>query len=176
METNYFLIIGGQQVGPLSLFQLRDAGITVDTPVWRIGLADWVKASTLPELSEVLTASTPDAGYGQPPVYDHNPYGESIFNNGLPVAHTNWLPWAIVGTVLGALCCLIGLIFGILGIINASKANRFYNEGNRMMGDSANSTARINTIISLVFGCLAIPMVIYVLSSSMEILSSVALP
>lgn len=76
------------------------------------------------------------------------------------------MPWAIVGTVLGFLCCMIGMIFGIIGIVNANKANRFYNEGNAMMGDQANTTARTMTIIALVFGALGIPASIYILSGS----------
>lgn len=210
METNYFLIINGQQVGPLALDRLREAGLKGDTPVWRIGLSDWVMAATLPELEEVLS-QPPNVAPGQYPQPDHfsrqgqynpqgqygpkeqygaqgqyypqgdyppqghynpgNPYGQygqpSDYNNGLPIAHTNWLPWAIVGTVLGVLCCFLGMIFGIIGIVNASKANRYYNEGNRMMGDAANSTARTNTIISLVLSGLGIPISIFVLSDAL---------
>lgn len=165
MEQKYFLIIDGRQTGPFGYYELRSAGLTPDTPVWRNGLDNWVKASTLPELVPLFSST----GYAEPgpaPQYPYQNYYNQPVPNGLPVAHTNWMPWAIVGTVLGFLCCMIGMIFGIIGIVNANKANRFYNEGNAMMGDQANTTARTMTIIALVFGALGIPASIYILSGS----------
>ncbi len=63
---------------------------------------------------------------------------------------TNWLPWAIVGTIVGFFTSCISAIFGIIGIVQANKANNFYAMGNYEAGDAANSTAKIMTIISLV--------------------------
>lgn len=199
MEHKYYLIIDGQQVGPLGFNELIAAGLTPDTPVWRAGLENWVKASSLPELTAFLQPAQPYQAYQQPTdAYQQpgqpyqqagqpyqqpyqqpfqQPYGSPTgFNqppyNGLPVSHTNWMPWAIVGTVLGFICCFIGMVFGILGIVYANKANRFYNDGNAMMGDQANSSARTNTIISLVLCGLGIPASLYILSGSMaEILA-----
>lgn len=170
MEQKYFLIIDGVQSGPLGYNELRSAGITPDTPVWRTGLDNWVKASTLPELTPLFQPYSEQPYYSQQP-YSQQPYGQRPMYtrtapNGLPIAHTNWMTWAIVGTILGFLCCMIGMIFGIIGIVNANKANRFYNEGNATLGDSANSTARTMTIISLVFGALGIPASIYILTTS----------
>lgn len=203
------MIIGGQQVGPIGLYDMRSAGLTPDTPVWREGLADWVKASTLIELNEVLGSpqyGVPPRAQECPPPQPPHPgdynmnrsnftggqYGnqyrqpgpsespvqpgrmQSYGNNGLPIAHTNWLPWAITGTVLGVLFCFIGMIFGIIAIVNANKANRFYNEGNGMLGDSVNSTARTNTIISLVLGGLGIPLSLILLGDAIATLTTLA--
>lgn len=207
METKYFMIIGGQQVGPIGLYEMRAAGLTPDTPVWREGLADWVKASTLVELNEVLGPvqyGVPPRSQQYPPQQPPRPGGynmsqgnytggqygnqfrqpapaespipsdrmQQFENNGLPIAHTNWLPWAITGTVLGVLFCFIGMIFGIIAIVNANKANKFYNEGNGMMGDSVNSTARTNSIISLVLGGLGIPISLLILGDALATLTT----
>lgn len=181
MEKTYYMIIGGQQTGPYERGELIYAGLTPDTPVWREGLENWVKASSLPELNDLFAAAgaapqgtfgaAPNPGYGQQPPYppygqtygQQPPYGQpgyprpdrfggdpTFMGNGLPIEHTDWLPWAIVATVLGLLTSCIGMIFGILGIVNANKANNFYNIGNRAMGDSANSSARTWTIVALV--------------------------
>lgn len=63
---------------------------------------------------------------------------------------TNWLPWAIVATVLG-LCSCIGLVLGIIAITRANSANKFYQFGDTVSGNAANSSARTLTIIALAF-------------------------
>ena len=73
-----------------------------------------------------------------------------------PIPHTNWLPWAIVGTVFGAMFSCIGMIFGIIGITKANAANRFYNEGYRSNGDMSNASARTMTIIAIVLGVIGL--------------------
>ena len=178
------------QQGPFSKEQLRMRGITPDSFVWRAGLGDWVKASQLPELSDLFfedsafgSYTQPDQsvhqnppytdgnGYGQQPPYNgqngygqnqgnygysnygYNGYGQQPYGNGqpdFPSNYVNWLPWAIAGTVLGFLFSCIGGIFGIIGIINANKANSYYAQGMRQVGDASNSTAKTMTITSLV--------------------------
>ena len=68
-----------------------------------------------------------------------------------PNIKTNWLPWAIGATVVGFLCSCIGAIFGIIGIVQANKANSLYSRGDEMEGDRANSNAKIMTIIGYIF-------------------------
>ena len=87
-------------------------------------------------------------GTGSPqnnPYTQQNPYDP--YRNQVP---TNWLPWAIVSTVLGFFCSCIGAIFGIIGIVEANKANNFYAAGNYREGDRVNSNAKTMTIIGLV--------------------------
>lgn len=155
----YFAMMGGNRVGPESPAKLVAMGLTLDTPVWRAGMVDWMPASSQPELRAVLMSRgrpgvTPNypAGtpYGNPQGAGGNyPYGSAPQGPGYGIPPTNWLPWAIVATVGGLLSC-IGLIFGIIGIVNANKANRFYAMGYSAEGDSANSTAKTMTIIGLV--------------------------
>ena len=79
------------------------------------------------------------------------------YQNGYrPNIRTNWLPWAIVATVLGFFTSCIGAIFGIIGIVQANKANTFYSQGFDREGDAANSNARIMTIIGLIFAAIGI--------------------
>lgn len=168
MEKQYFVILEGIQSGPFTIEALRAQQLTPETYVWREGLTDWVKAGTLPELSELFNQTPPP--YGQQPQYGqqsygapHTPYGSQGFNPGPmgePVPHTNWMPWAIVATVVGVLFNCIGFIFGIIGITNASKANRFYDIGDKARGDQANSTARTMTIIALALCALSIVLLV----------------
>lgn len=207
MEKYYYLIIDGQQVGPMPRTELLGNGLSPDTPVWREGLADWVKASTLPELNDLLFVqvaedinpgtqpphvepphpSQPNYNqqpygqpYGQQPYgqqpYGQQPYGQQPYGqqygqpnygygrqqapydpyNQQEIPHTNWLPWAIVATVIGCMTSCISLILGIIAIVKANKANNLYAYGDREGGDAANSSARTMTIISFVFDAIAI--------------------
>ena len=91
--------------------------------------------------------------YGQQPYYGQqqygNPYQQNMGGNVRP--HTNWLPWAIVSTVLNCIFSCIGIIFSIIGIVQANKANNLYQMGNNVEADAANSNAKVMTIISFVF-------------------------
>lgn len=151
----YFAIINGTQAGPMSKEQLAQAGITPDTPVWRPGLPDWVKANTLPELNDIFMEDSAFGGYAR--VEEHlaapkpEPYNPNSYRPE-PIPHTNWLPWAVVATIVGISFPCIGAIFGIIGIVKADKANSLYSNGLKAQGDVANSSARIMTIIALVLG------------------------
>ncbi len=179
MATTYYIVIDGKQQGPFTQEELRHCNLSTETYIWREGLTNWVKAGTLPELSGILAPlqgtdnvyvqdikiesnraddyrqppyGQPQAPYGQQYGQPQPPYGQPVnqpYENG-PIEHTNWLPWAIVATVLGFCTSCIGAILGIIGIVQANKANDFYFRGNRVAGDSANNTARTCTIIGLV--------------------------
>lgn len=173
---DYFVIINGVQAGPFPKNQLMTVGLQPDSFVWRQGLPDWVRAESLPELADIFMNDSAFGGYARPeepvnpyagqyPYGQHPPYGGqqppysqhpdpySVYGrNPQPIQHTNWLPWAIVGTIFGALFSCIGMIFGIIGITKANAANRFYNEGFEENGNMSNSSARTMTIIALVLG------------------------
>lgn len=100
----------------------------------------------------------------------YDPYHNQ--NRGYQRVHTNWLPWAIVATVLGFFTSCIGIIFGIIGIVQANKANNFYAQGFDQEGDSANSNARTMTIIGFVFAGIGIVASIFFGSIFSSILSS----
>ena len=77
-----YIIENGQQRGPFTLEQLRFMPITPDTEVWKEGMYNWVKASEVPELRDLLDAQgqTPygQSGqqYGQPYGGPQQPYGQ----------------------------------------------------------------------------------------------------
>ncbi len=56
---DYYYSTGGRQIGPISLDELLTKDIKRDTLVWKEGLADWVRASELPELANVLSKIPP---------------------------------------------------------------------------------------------------------------------
>lgn len=181
----YYIISNGSHLGPYSKEELSLQGLTPDSLVWRAGLPEWVKASTLPELSEIISESAfslhtetpekmkspyPDFSAGtqspQPQQPVQNPYGQSYppaspygmpqqppYNNyrqPFPTPHTNWMPWAIIVTILSGCTTCVGLILGIISIVYASKANAYYANGQQAEGDAANSTARTLTIVNIV--------------------------
>ena len=91
----------------------------------------------------------------QNPYYNHrNQYNNQ--NNYRPNIRTNWLAWAIVATVVGFFTSCIGAIFGIIGIVQANKANTLYAQGFDREADAANSNAKVMTIIGLVFAGIGI--------------------
>ena len=177
MATMYFIISEGQQAGPFPKEHLKARGVEKDTYVWREGLEGWVPASELPELQDIFEEtiiqavpqqpySQPQQPYGQPQQpygQPQQPYGQPQQPYGQPqppygqpqpygnpVPHTNWMPWAIVGTIVGALFSCIGMIFGIIGIVKANNANKAYAVGDETGGDMNNSSAKTMTIIALV--------------------------
>ena len=117
----------------------------------------------------------PQQPYGQQP-YNPNPgYGGYNPNPGYrPVdSHYNWMTWAIIATVVGCLTTCLGAIFGIIGIVQANKANNFYAQGLTAEGDSANSSAKTMTIIALVLGGVSILILLgyfFVVGSSLSYL------
>lgn len=91
--------------------------------------------------------------------HNHNRYYErqDRYQNGYrPAFRTNWLPWAIVATIVGFFASCIGAIFGIIGIVQANRANTLYAQGFDREADAANSNAKIMTIIGLVFAGIGI--------------------
>lgn len=102
--------------------------------------------------------------FSQNPQYHQNhtynnryDYRYDNYHNGYrPRMRTNWLPWAIVATIVGFFASCIGAIFGIIAIVQANKANTLYAQGFDREGDAANSNAKIMTIIGLIFAGIGI--------------------
>lgn len=160
----YYIIVNGSQMGPMPKEALRNYGVTAQTPVWRSGLQDWTTIGQLPELADLLDDGSAFGAYTMPeqpapPQQQYGPYnGYNPYNQQpqFQSNHRNWQPLAIVGTICGALFSCIGMIFGIIGWVNANKANNCYRVGQFEMGDSANKTAKNMTIISLVISAIGI--------------------
>jgi|GEM_PF-5634933 len=56
----YFVIRNNKKEGPFKLAQLSEKNINRKTLVWKEGLDDWVEASSLPELEELIKNEPPD--------------------------------------------------------------------------------------------------------------------
>lgn len=177
----YYIIVNGQQAGPMSIEEMRSRGVNAETIVWKAGMADWTKAANVPELMMELhpvqqnqyqqpmqpnpyqqqpmqqnpyqqeyPQTVQQNQYQQPGYGQQNPYQQRPFG-AYEAPHTNWLPWAIVGTVLG-LCSFIGLILGIIAITKANNANKLYAQGANTEAETANNSAKTFSIVSLCFG------------------------
>lgn len=168
MYKQYYIIKDGAQQGPFGVEQLKGLALTRETFVWTPGMQDWKKAGEMPELSFLFGIPQEEesafGGYAIPeepaPYRPQRPQYNTWNQNVAPIPHTNWLPWAIVATIAGALFSCIGMIFGIVGITKASKANRFYMEGFEDLGRNANTSAKTMTIIAFAFAIVGIILVV----------------
>lgn len=139
----YFLDQNGTQQGPVEKETLRQYCITPHTQVWREGMAQWMPASQLPELSDLFAQA-------QAAPLPQNPCTPSSYNNyqypgqaGKPASYM-WL--AILTTLL---CCLPA---GIVSIVYASKVDYAWAMGDSTRAKSSSSNALTWAIVSLVLG------------------------
>jgi GYF domain 2/Interferon-induced transmembrane protein len=151
----YFIIQNGQQVGPLTIDELKAANINGDTNVWFEGLGDWQKASTVSELSSLtgglLDIPSSFSGGNQqvpPPVQTPSPapnYGGNIYNSGttdhLQIRGVPPKTWLVESILVTLFCGLFGLIFGIAGIVNASKVESAFYAGDLIGAQRASEQA-----------------------------------
>ncbi len=155
-DARWYAMIDGQRIGPFDTHNMAAQGINDNTPVWRQGMTDWAPAHTCPELMNAINARRASE---PPKVPEFNPYRyaaggnyDSINNGtGYPTSYFNWMPWAVAATVAAFLFSCIGVVFGIIGIVQANKANEAYASSNYAVGDQANSTARTMTLVAMVF-------------------------
>jgi membrane protease subunit (stomatin/prohibitin family) len=59
VQPQWYLSRDGQNIGPFSVNQLLQNGLTPQTFVWRVGMTDWQVASTIAELAALLPPSPP---------------------------------------------------------------------------------------------------------------------
>lgn len=184
-QQYYYMVLDEQSTGPYTLDEITlHPRLTPETLVWKPGIENWVAAKTLPELAPAFSSqeqpfSQRPPEYTNPntqqqdfsrfsdnPQYDprhtyhnHDRYYERYdrYRGGYrPSMRTNWLPWAIVATIVGFFASCVGAIFGIIGIVQANKANTLYAQGFDREGDQANSNAKIMTIIGLILAGIGI--------------------
>lgn len=67
MERSYFIHIDNQQLGPLTLAQVREKPITRATLVWYEGLTAWVGAENIDELKDLFTTQAAPPNWTPPP-------------------------------------------------------------------------------------------------------------
>ena len=140
----WFAIINGNRIGPSSIDELINMGLTA------------TKTTYNPYANSANKYGTNNS-YGRQDGYNNSQYGDSNpYNRGgnippqFPQGYTNWLPWAIVATVAGAFLNCLGMILGIIAIVQANKANTLMQQGFPEQSSSSNSSAKILCIISFV--------------------------
>lgn len=175
MEKEYYIVVGDNRVGPLSISQLAEKGIEPSTLVWTSGMADWARADSLPELAPLLANMTridenesAFGSYSRPEQHSKYPgqqFGAYSNPNQMPVYSNpgaNWKTLAIVATVVGFLFSCIGGIVGIFAITNASKAENAMRYGDQITAQNAMSTCKTLCIVSFVLS--GIGLIVNVLS------------
>lgn len=162
----YYIVKNGQNAGPFEVGELQAQGLTAETYVWCEGMADWKHAGEVAELAELLkpvippvppTPPTPPA----PPASPVSPTPQVAQTT--PVSSTenklfNWLPYAIVATVLGTLFFGIGSVPGVIAIVLSINAQRMHRQGYYEQARQKNRLAMILTIVGAGLGMTFMPL------------------
>ena len=176
-----YIHANGSNMGPYSLEQLKDLGISPDTPVWYNGLPDWTPAGVAPATRELFFAPSPDkaivpeepsaetqatpaSGESAPPIpsgqQGYNPnqgyYGRQGYNpQGYPYGpgQQGPPPSYLAWAIISTLCCCIP--FGVVAIVYASKVNSLWARGDMYGAQKASERAQLWTILAIVLGLLA---------------------
>lgn len=151
----YYIAENGQQVGPMEENELLSHGMTINTLVWREGMAQWMPAGQVAELAYIFNNGVPPV---QPPqIPNQQPpqpqYGFTQQNR--PPMPKTWLVESILVTLF---CCLP---FGIVGIIKSSGVSSAYYSGNYDMAEEASASAKKWTLIGFWIGVAGI--ILYIL-------------
>lgn len=177
MTQWYYSKVGLQQ-GPVPenelLQKIRRGEIDGNNLVWREGMAEWTPLSRVPELTggtapeAPMAAATTETSFEKPtPALPSRQPGGSVPLPQPPAYHGNYVAPAIptymwqsvTATVVGLIfCCFLGMPFGIVAIVFASKV-----EGLRVQGDLFGATTASNnakTWMILSFVCSALGFVI----------------
>ena len=103
-------------------------------------MSGWVAASSEPELEDVLRSVNVQICPQPMPEQVQSP------------RRANWLVPAIISAVVAFMFSCIGVLFGIIAVVKASKANSLYQQQMYEEAEAQNSTAKTMTIIAFVFG------------------------
>ncbi|MDE6449226.1 MAG: GYF domain-containing protein [Muribaculaceae bacterium] len=159
MRTYYF-VIDDQQYGPVQPDQVTSLDITPSTLTWHEGLENWVKASDIPEIANILSqqriqspAYTP-----VPPVHDEEPVSHPATGNIHPVGTDSECPKPRLGL---AIFSAIMFPIGIAAIVKTSLIKTRWEQGRhddaRWLAKSAHKYA----IASIISGISLIAFIIF---------------
>lgn len=129
--------------------ELIQHGVTADTFVWREGMSNWEKASTVSELKS-LFVQTPPPIPPFSPTPQSQPKPQQNYSNDYgskyePVPDNN-LVLAIVSTIL---CCWP---VGLVAIIHATKVEKLWHSGQKELAKAKAEEAKNWAIGSIVLG------------------------
>ena len=107
--SSYYLAVGGQQQGPYPLSELPARGMRADTLVWREGMAQWLPADQVPEITSAgllgnVGPPIPVATVAPPVHAPHQPYPPPYAGTVVAgPANSNKIAAGICGILLGGL-------------------------------------------------------------------------
>lgn len=113
----FYILQKNAKQGPYSIDELRKLDISHNTMVWSRGFVNWREAKNVPELSEILSMLPPDA----------------------PMNHIMPKTWLVESILVTCFCCLP---FGIVGIINATKIESLFLNGDYEQALAKSSEAK----------------------------------
>jgi hypothetical protein len=175
--ADWYYSKGGQQSGPVSVDQLRQmvasGQVGPQDLVWRDGMANWLPASTVPEVGGGgAPAAAPQPQYGQP-AYGQPQYGQPMPGPpqyGQPVGYGGYAPpggvagpnyakdaqTAMICSIIGIVC--LGIILGPIGLIKGLNAKKGMAATGNFQGQGMATAAIVIGIIDILlfFGFLAI--------------------
>lgn len=134
----YYYTDGSTKFGPFKLDELAEQHISRTTLVWSLELNEWKEAGSIPELKE-LFKNIP------PPITTKN----TIPTTQSSVSQTPPKSWLVESILVTVLCCVP---FGIAGIVNASRVESRFEQGDLEGARKASDDARKWTTYSFIFG------------------------
>ena len=112
----YYLHLGSEQQGPFSLEELQQKNIQPDTPVWKEGFSNWIKAGELNELQTIFAK--------KPPLYRGTVEATAKPSSNGHVLSSTEKAWRSIGKSLGVGGATILLFFIGFYLYNATNAAR----------------------------------------------------
>ena len=126
----YYILENGQQYGPFTIEQLKKRGITINTQVWREGMAQWTCVKNIPELIDI--AQPPLPGSTPPPHMPHQKFAPTT------PCPDNHLILAIIATTVSFFACF-PICIGVVSLIYALNVEKKWRKGDI---DGAEENAR----------------------------------
>ncbi len=159
MHTYYF-VIDGQQYGPTQLDQVAALDITPSTLTWHEGLENWIKASDIPEIADILTQkrnmSTADMHDTQ--IQVEKPASQPTNDSIQPVDTDNECPKPRLGL---AIFSAIMFPIGIAAIVKTSLIKTRWAQGRRDDARWLAKSAHKYAIASIISGIVMIAFIIF---------------
>lgn len=146
-EAKYFIIKDNQQIGPFSISELRQQGITADTLIWEKGLANWTPAKDIDCLKSILGAIPP--AIPQPPTYAPGSQPQHL-DNALLMKINDMKTWIVIVIIAGFLFSCIGGIFAIIALTKINSARDSLNTGSEYIAETNYQSAKNWLIAAIV--------------------------
>ncbi len=179
MDEYFYIDNDNNQIGPVSVDELRGKGISPTTPVWKNGMEDWTPAGKVDELSSLFAEQPPqyeasDSGqqayYQQQPPYQQSPYANQGYGYQQPPYQQpsyqqpygprpdSWLVWSILTTIF----CFLPT--GVAAIVFSAQVDSYWGQGRYEDARRAAKRAKILNIIgaAVAVGGVLIYLVIFV--------------